>query len=265
MGFFDFLFGVGAILGQIASFISYLFALLWNALVAVFQFLWNVLVGEHNFNNSMFGRTGQLFKDIYKKYLTVAVLGIIAKIKRLYDHLKNIVETIKNIIEAWHDIFEKYFYPWFRLALDILSRIRTALLLFSLMGFAWAKKLDADLAKLQAFITTILQDIVSGLNSVRDVLDIAIDPTMVLRRDFFAHTLFSSLAGLRRAVSFGADRPLTPDEQHRLDQDKDAVLNSRGPVYAAENGTATLHPAFAVIDARLTQKYASEGLPIISP
>jgi hypothetical protein len=261
MGFFDFLGGVGAILGQIASSLSYLFAFLWNALVAVFQFLWDTLVAEHAFNNSMFGQTGKLFEDIYKRYLKVAVLGIIARIKRLYDHIRGIVEKIKEIVEKWQGLFYKYFWRWFILALEILATIRAVLLLFRLMGFNWAKKLDADLAKIQAFITTVLQDIVGGLNDAISILQVAIDPEMIIRRDFFAHTLFGSLAAVKRAVGYGNNRPLTPDEQKRADNFHDAVFGANGPARVQPDGTLLTAPAFAEVGERLNAEYAKEGLP----
>jgi len=261
MGWFDFLGRVGAVFSQVASAFSSLFIILFNELAAALQFLWDSLVAFAKFLGDLFRKVGGLFDTLWKKVVEPFIERMVRIIGDVVNAVQVIVKHIQAIVDKIRNIYYQYFDPWFIRALDLLSRLRAAILVFRLLGFNWAKKLDADLQKIQGVITQSIHDVVGTLNDVTSLLQVMVDPLLIIRKDFFAHTLFSSLSGLKRAVAYGNSRPLTPDEQNHVTSYHDAVFGPNGPARVQPDGTLLTAPAFAEVGARLNAEYAKEGLP----
>jgi hypothetical protein len=260
MGFFDFLNNVGAIFAEVASLITQLFAVLWNALSAALTFFWDVLVAFAGVVGGLFANVGKFVYRLWAQHLKPFFTTVYNIIDGIHDAIAKLLAPVMRIIARIQAIYYKYIYPYMHAILEIISRLRAALLVFRLMGFKWAAKLDADLAKIQAAVTKVMQDIVGALNGVITLLQAVIDPEMILRRDFFAHSLFGSLAGLKRAVGYGNNRPLTPDEQQRTTDTVNAVYGPGPLTMRNADGTYTDAPGFAPIDAETSRQFHAAGL-----
>ncbi len=175
----------------------------------------------------------------------------------LHGHLKAVLQDLQNLFHAIRDLFApilkfiaqvqawyiKYIYRYVKMVEDIISRVRVVLSLFRILGVKWAAKLDADLARIQGYLTTALQAIVGTLNTVSTWLTLITDPAGIIRKDFFTGTLFSSLSSVKRAANFGANIPLSASDQQAM-EDNHALVSSRtGILTEHADGTVTLSEA----------------------
>lgn len=211
---------------DIIAFLAQLFGLSRSslkALEAAIQSTWTSLVLTATFLYN----TVRSILEFLQKLLKIIVDGISHIISDiLHGHLLNVLKDLQAMFHAIRDLFGpilkfiaqvqawyvKYIYRYVKMVEDIISRIRVVLSLFRLLGAQWAAKLDADLQRIQGYLTQGLQAIIGTLNLVSTWLTLITDPAGIIRKDFFTGTLFSSLGAVRSAATFGQDRPLSASE-----------------------------------------------------
>jgi hypothetical protein len=206
--------------------------------------------------DSFFGWIGGLLDTLHGffshvfNYLKRTVLPFIIRRYQaievfLNKHLGPIVRFLQRV-RAW---YFKHIFPIQHAILEVIARVRVALAVFRALGFKWAAKLDADLQKLQSWVTASIQDILKPLNLIQNYLALMLDPAMILRKDFFSGTLFSSLASLKRAVAFGNSAPLTAEQQQAQADDR-SLLNPATPIaFRGVGGNVQLSDGFAAVVA----------------
>jgi hypothetical protein len=244
MDFFDFFDGALDFFNGISSYIFALLNVLWTAIIYIYNLIVLVVTAIAEFLISLIKLLINFAKHVFEDIIHGDFKALLADYRALRDALKALFGPLLNIINAIHAWVNKYILVYIKLALTIISRIRVILGLFRLLGFTWAAKLDADLRKVQGYLTDALVDIVKGFNTVTGIINMMVDPSLVLRKDFFASTLFSSLAGVKRAVGYGSNRPLDPSESDK--QTGDGKLIYGGAPFATRNsnGTITYSPEF---------------------
>jgi hypothetical protein len=230
------------ILEQVANF-------LWAVLVAVANFLYGLVktVGNflfHIFHEHIF----PIFRTLVNDYLKLK-----AFLTRVFQPLINVITRIRN----WYII---HILPWQKLVQEIIQRVRIVLALLRLLHVKWAAKLDADLAKIQGYVTQSIQLVLGTLNQVSTILGIVIDPLMILRRDFFLSTIFSHLAALKRAVGYGNGRDLTASEAEDEQNDKQLLDPAHPFATKGAGGGVTLSPAFQTMQTNF-KNAANDYMP----
>lgn len=159
------------------------------------------------------------------------------------------------------DHYYQYIYPWVFAIEDLLSRIRVVLAVFRILGFKWAAKLDADITAIQAWVTKVNQTIVGTLNEITTILQLVIDPSGIIRRDFFAGTLFGSLAAIKRAAGAGMDRATTPTDQAFTDAGNNEVSGAVPAAVYTRAGGVVYSQYQAQIAADMNAQFATFGDP----
>jgi hypothetical protein len=130
-----------------------------------------------------------------------------------------------------------------------------------LLGAQWAAKLDADIARIQGYITQFMQAIVGTLNQASTWLNFAVDPLGIMRRDFFNNTLMTSAAGLERALNIGKDRGLTASETANTDGDRAMLKGGAAVLTRNSDGSVTFSDASKRINTNLDAAWNSYGPP----
>jgi hypothetical protein len=200
-------------------------------------------------------------KHIISDILHGHLLQLIKDVQTMFHALHALFKPIFDALQWLHDHFYKYVYPWIIKVQDLLSRIRVILSAFRILGFKWAAKLDADIARIQGYLTTALQDIVKTLNTVTTWINLAVDPAGVLRGSFFTGTLFSSLGSVKSAVNFGQDRPLFASEQQATDEDKAMMHGGAAILTRNADGSVAYSNASKRINDNLDAAWDSYGPP----
>src|SRR5437879_3328057 len=102
----------------------------------------------------------------------------------------------------------------------MILHIRQVLRLFRFLGFKWAAKLDAILAKVQADILKAYELIRQNLNQVISWLQLIIDPTFFLRRIPLFGALIRSKEELRNLELQAIVHPVSQDEADKMNRNR---------------------------------------------
>ena len=203
---------------------------------------------------------GNFFKHAYEWIVRHVIQQIIGVLRVAWDILNGILYPVVKFLRRIRAWYFKHIFPIQHAILEVISRVRVALSLLRLLGVKWAAKLDAELQKIQSYITQSIQDVVGTLNTMQSYLSLMLDPTMILRKDFFAATLFSSLGSLKRATSFGINAPLSATDA-QTQQDNKALLDPAQPfAFTDSSGRLQTTPAFDSIQGNFSQAIRDAGL-----
>jgi hypothetical protein len=129
------------------------------------------------------------------------------------------------------------------------------------LGAQWAAKLDADIQRIQGYITGVMQGIIGTLNQASTWLNFALDPTGIIRKDFFSNTLMNSVGQLNRAVNFGRDRGLTASESANTDGDRSMLKGGAAILTRNSDGSVTYSDASKRINDDFDAAWKSYGAP----
>jgi hypothetical protein len=193
-------------------------------------------------------------------YLLPILKKIIAAIKWIHDKVNKALQPIIKWIKRIRDWYLKHIFPWQHLALQIISGIRVFIELLRLLHVKWAAKLDAELQKIQGYITESITAVLGPLNSALSILGLAVDPSLFFRRDMFGRTLWNSLGDVKKAAGYGSSRPIFPDEKAQEKQMHDAVWGTQPLQTTAPDGSVVYDPALKVVDDSLTQQMQTQGI-----
>src|SRR5215472_3603362 len=143
------------------------------------------------------------------------VKKILSKLKRWAEWLRKYLQQLKKQID-W------YYNTYIRPIMDRLQRIRRVLFLFRILGFKWARKLDQDIAKLEAKINQQFLLTQKAINQVIDWVTFITDPFGLFNPVIFALSAIKSIGDLFNALwqaqTFGL--PSFPTTDQRADARK---------------------------------------------
>jgi len=240
VGFIAQLFGLG---GNQLKAVNEAIKTTWTNLVLTTGFLYNAVRSVLGFLQKLLKIIVDGLKHVISDILHGHLLAVLKDLQAMFHAIHDLFAPILKFIAQVQAWYIKYIYRYVKMVEDIISRIRVVLSLFRLLGIKWAAKLDADLARIQGYLTTALQAIVGTLNTISTWLTLITDPAGIIRKDFFTGTLFSSLGAVKRAANFGANIPLSASDQQTM-QDNHALVSSRtGILTEHADGTVTLSDA----------------------
>lgn len=265
-GGFDFSSFFGGIIASIVDVINAIISALnfiWVELVAAINFIWNALL-------TVAKVLVQAAKVVARGF--VHLIGdVLQRFKRLFQDFMDLkakitawLQPILRIIQRIRAIFNQLVLAPMMRMINLIQQVRKFLVVFRLLGFRWAKRLDNQLAGLEQKIienTLVLQ---SWLNFALSILQIAIDPTMIMKRNFLLASLLSALGALKRVVFFGHNRSLSTDEQNTVKQSNALLDKNTQYVHGNAQSGYVFHP-FAVdamhqADAVLAKFHATGSL-----
>jgi hypothetical protein len=236
----------------------------WGNLVIGLGFVYNVIRDVLEFLKNLIQIIYRGLVHIISDILHGHLLDALHDIQKLFHAIHDLFAPIINFIQKLRGWFYQYIYPWIKLVQNILSVIRAFLAAFRVIGVKWAAKLDADIARIQGYLTTALQDIVGTLNQASTWLNFMTDPTGIFRKGFFNNTLFNSMQGLTRALSFGKDRYLSASEAANTQGDKAMISGGATVLTRNADGSVTYSDASARINKNLDAAWTSY-VPNIPP
>lgn len=223
-GFDPWSLGFAAIIDAIIGALNYV----WQWLLYFINVLWGWIKGIWKWLKGLPAHIKNWLSDFWHNHLYpflqsvyYIVDGIIRSIRELAHRLNNIILRIRK---WYHD----HIFKIQKAIIAVLQSIRVGLALLRLLHVKWAAKLDADLAKIQGYVTLSITDVLRALNTISSYLGLIVDPAMILRKDFFGASLFASLKDLKRSVFFGSNAPLSAAQQ-QAKADRVALLDPNVP------------------------------------
>jgi len=172
-GFLSFLGGaISSSTGAIVSWAAGGFATLFGNDTAIAGVLGSFIKWAIKAVGALAGFIGALWKWLRDSILK----KIIDTIKRLHDYLKNLFKPITDLIDRYRVMLRRLFQQYVKPMLDFLQRVRRVLLVFRLLGFKWAKQLDARIVKIENEISAAFLGTWKNLNILSDWLNFIVDP-----------------------------------------------------------------------------------------
>lgn len=207
------------------------FEAILNFLLAVIQFIWNVLVWVANalagaivqganYFQGITNDIGKFFRNIWDQFFKVLLLKLLALYQRLRKWLHDVLQPILDWIKKFRAWFDKYFNQYVRPLLKVLRLIRQVLTIFRLLGFKWAARLDADIARVEQAITKVYTTIRAYINEVITWVQLIVDPLGILRRNPLFAALINSAKEMENIRLQATQRPLLASEQATADRNR---------------------------------------------
>lgn len=251
---------IESIIQAVISFVVYIAQVLYNLLVYVFNTLVTVITDIWNWLSGIWGTLKDFFDDLWWQVITPFVEWVQQIVDDITTWLQNFLDPLITWIQRIQAWYNAYILPIVKVVLEVIQRLRVILGLLKLLGVKWAAKLDRDLQLLQSWITAVVQEITGTLNTISSILGLMVDPTGILRRDFFAGTLFSSLSAVKQATAYGNDRPSTPGELNQIAQNQGMVRADKPLATIAANGVVNYSPGVGEINGSVQGAMASLGV-----
>lgn len=255
----------GGIIDSLVGIINAIIAalvFLFNLLVAVFQFLYAALVAiaqalvtgikliargfAHVISDIVHGRFLHLFQDYLD--LKAKLTAWLAPVLRLLHRIKA--------------IFDKFVLAPLLRYINLIQQMRKFLVVFRILGFKWAKKLDAQLADMERRVVQNVLVLESWINFAISAVSLIMDPSLIMRKNFLLASLLSFLGAVKRVVFFGANRTPTADETKQAQQNKAALSQTTHLIQSGFGKTAVYYPTVQTISDRMNgmlANYASKG------
>jgi len=215
---------------------------LYQVILAVLQFLYAALVAVANFVSKAAQLVGRalthLFRDLIPKFFNALWKDYLDLKAKLGPIIQRVIDVIKKIRD-WYNVH--ILAPMLR-TINMIQHIRQFLVVFRLLGFKWAAKLDNQLAGLEQRIAKNTLVIQSYINFALDVLELAIDPSLILRKNFLLASLLSALGAIKRVVFFGANRTPSTDESKQMKQDSGSLAPGAHLLESGFASSATYAP-----------------------
>lgn len=252
---------VWSVIQQVIDFVTSIIGDLINALNAVFGAIWNFLGNLVQALVDIFQKVAAFFAHLWQDYIKPAIDGLVNLYKSIVAWLKHILTPILNIIQRIRNFYYQYIYKWVQLAQQILSIVRAFLAALRILGVKWAAKLDAELAKIQGFITQWTSTFVATLNQATTWLNFIADPLGIVRRDVFKNSLFGSLLQTRNAVRAGSDRALYASEASNTQGDRAMVQGGASVLTRNADGSVNYSDASSRINDGFTAGWNDYGNP----
>lgn len=247
-----------AVINAIISALVYLF----NLLVEVFNFLYHALVAianvlvkgvkliargfVHVINDIIHGR----FVHLYEDYLKLK-----AKLAEIFAPVLRILKRIRAIYNQF------VLAPLLRM-IHLIQQIRQFLVIFRILGFKWAAKLDALLARQEQRLIHNVLVIQAWINLAISIIDLMVDPSLIMRKNFLLASLLSYLGAIKRVFFFGANRTQSTDEVKQSQRDRTSLAPKTALLQSGFADTAQYHPTLAGINTTMNgmlAKYAQDG------
>lgn len=216
-GFFD------SILSALASVIQAIIQFLQDLVVAIVQALNFLLGGIQETFGFSFKSLGEVWQGISKELDRLWRQVVLISLKRLWDLYQKIAAWARKL-KAWldrlHKLMRQYQIMALRRVINLIQRARQILLIFRLLHFKWAAKLDAWLSHVETLITTHVLRLESKINEIITWIDLWFDPKGLMKAFTLAQSLYRYVRGLRGVLGIPESRALTSDESAAQAQDR---------------------------------------------
>jgi len=182
-----------------------LFGALDGGINSALQFLWGILKGVIS---SVAAFLAHIWNDVIKT--------VLRKILAAYARLRGILTPIFNHVLRWlqqaRAIYDYILRRFVRPYLIMIQRVRQVLQLFRLLGFKWAKRLDARLAAIEQKIVSVFVAIRAPLNQIISFVGLIADPLGILRRNPVIAAVLRDAPEIKNAIDRATAHPQTQGE-----------------------------------------------------
>lgn len=177
------------------------------------------LSGVGDFLQTAVDGVKSIFKNIWNDIILAVLKHILDAISKLRQLLQKVFGPVISLLKTIRKLYDQYFNQFVKPVLNILQKIRAFLKIFELLGFKWAKRLDADIATIENKILAVYTTLRKYLNETISIVQLIVDPTGILRRNPLFAAIIRSGNELKNLMLTVEQRPLSGDESDRQSRD----------------------------------------------
>lgn len=181
-----------AISGQVAAIVTWVtggFGVLFGDIALTDSFLEGAISAIWGVFSGLWGWLNQIYQWI-NSHIIQQLRDLI---KNIHDRLAKIfgplLAQIRKMIALYRQLWLQYMKPIF----DLMQRIRKFLVLFRLLGFKWAIKLDAKITQMETALELAFFGVLQNLNTLANWINYIIDPFGIFQP-------FPLLGGVAQAI-----------------------------------------------------------------
>jgi hypothetical protein len=177
----------------------------------------------HSFFNFLIrGLRGALhiFKVIWDKVFKRGLLKILELYSKLRGALARVFGPLLRNLRRIRDWLDKVYYPRLLKIINMIQRVRQMLSILRIFNVAWAKRLDERLLRLETKIAEPYLKLRALLNEVATVINLVLDPSLILKRNVFLGSILGHLSHVWGAILSPFGKGLTLEEQLEVEKDQ---------------------------------------------
>lgn len=258
----DFFSGILASIVSVVNAIVAALNYMWKVLVEAINFAWNALLAVAKVLVNAVKLIARGFVHVLSDIVHGRFLHLFQDYLDLKAKLTQWLAPVLRILMRIRQLFNQFVLAPLLRFINMIQHLRQFLVVFRLLGFKWAKRLDDSLVKLEQKVVTNTLVLQAWVNLAITAIDLMIDPSLIFRRNFLAASLLSFLGAVKRVVFFGHNRLLSADEKHEVDQAAHLFDKHTELVHGNAQTGFVYHPfvneAIAGIDAEIAQ-YQAKG------
>lgn len=222
------------VINAIISALVYVF----NLLLALADYLYRAIVAVANVLVNAVKVVARGFAHVISDIIHGRFVHLFQDFIDLKNKLVQWLAPVLRILARLRQLYNQYILKPLLAYINLIQHIRQFLVVFRLLGFKWAKTLDAKLTKIEQQAITNTLVLQSYLNLAISVLDLVVDPSLIFRSNILLASMLSALGAIKRVVFFGFGRSISTDEKkdidhsnHLLDKGYSLVTGNRSSGY----------------------------------
>ena len=115
---------------------------------------------------------------------------------RIKDKLAKIFGPLKRMIDQYRRMLQQLWQIYVKPIYDFIQRLRRVLVIFRLLGFKWAKRLDARLVKIETAISDAFLAVWANLNQLSNWINYILDPFGLIQPNVWLKSIQQSVGAI---------------------------------------------------------------------
>lgn len=208
--------GVGGLVSELIGFIAALFGdvglNVWSGIGGIGDLSFSSLNNAFGAVSEITGKIKNVLDSIWKGVIVAAIKKLLDAYSKLRDLLTKIFAPVLRYLHQLRVIYDQYFNRFVKPLLNLLHKVRQFLQIFRLLGFKWAARLDADIARIENKIVAAYSTLRAYLNIATTWIQLIVDPTGILRRNPLFAAIIRSAPELRNLMDVATVHTQTQKE-----------------------------------------------------
>lgn len=182
-----------------------------HALSIIAGYLWAGLKAAGSYLSGFGKAAWRFFRNTWDHVLKPAWQKFFKFVDRIHDRLERIFGPVLRKINAIRTFILGFWKRFIRPILDAIDIARSVLRVLAQLGIDWAKRLDSELARIQAAIEKPLLEIIRRLNEVANWINRIVDLDGLFQKLVFVRSLERDAREVSRTFVNWRHRPIDPN------------------------------------------------------
>ena len=202
-------------LSAVVAFINAQLAILWADIQSVLSALGGLAKWAYQAFSDTFDFIGKMWDWLRTKIID----PIISHVQAITDRVKKFLKPLTDLIKRYRKMMQDNYRLYVKPMIDFIQRIRRVLTVFRILGFKWAKQLDARLVKIETEIQSAFMASWKNLNILSDWVNFVVNPFGKLSQIPLLGAISDSIGAVFNMIWGKQNNPLSASDAQKQDAD----------------------------------------------